>query len=139
MKNNIVKAVGLVTIVTVIGKLLGFGRESVIAAFFGASAQSDVYFVAAVIPTLLFAAISMAITTGLVPIYIEERNKDKAEASRMMSALSTFLLVLSVIFIALCMLFAPWLTKLFAPGFTGAQLDLAVDLTLIMLPSFCFF
>ena len=33
MKNNIVKAVGLVTIVTVIGKLLGFGRESVIAAF----------------------------------------------------------------------------------------------------------
>ena len=139
MKNNIVKAVGLVTIVTVIGKLLGFGRETVIAAFYGASAQSDVYFVAAVIPTLLFAAISMAITTGLVPIYIEERNKDKAEASRMMSALSTFLFVISVVFIALCMLFAPWLTKLFAPGFTGAQLDLAVDLTLIMLPSFCFF
>ena len=82
MKNNIVKAVGLVTIVTVIGKLLGFGRETVIAAFYGASAQSDVYFVAAVIPTLLFAAISMAITTGLVPIYIEERNKDKAEATK---------------------------------------------------------
>ena len=51
----------------------------------------------------------MAITTGLVPIYIEERNKDKAEASRMMSALSTFLFVISVVFIALCMLFAPWL------------------------------
>ena len=60
MKNNIVKAVGLVTIVTVIGKLLGFGRETVIAAFYGASAQSDVYFVAAVIPTLLFAAISIS-------------------------------------------------------------------------------
>ena len=139
MKNNIVKAVGLVTIVTVVGKLLGFGRESVIAAFYGASAQSDVFFVAAVIPTLLFAAFNMAITTGLVPIYIEERNKDKQEASRMMSALGTFLFVLSVAFIAICILLSPWITKMFAPGFTGEQLDLATDLTRIMLPSFCFY
>src|SRR3954465_4963426 len=109
MKNNIVKAVGLVTIVTVIGKLLGFGRESVIAAYYGASAQSDVYFVAAVIPTLLFAAISMAITTGIVPIYIEKKKKNKAEAANLISALGTLLLVISIVFIALCIVFAPFI------------------------------
>ena len=139
MKKNLIKAVGLVTIITVIGKILGFGRESVIAAFYGASAQSDVYFVASVIPTLLFAAISMAITTGIVPIYIEEHKKNKESAANLISALGTLLLVLSIVFIALCIVFAAPLTKLVAPGFTGEQLDLAIDLTRIMLPSFCFF
>ena len=118
MKKNLIKAVGLVTIITVIGKILGFGRESVIAAFYGASAQSDVYFVASVIPTILFAAISMAITTGIVPIYIEENKKDKEEAANLISALVTLLLVISIVFIALCIVFAPLITKLVAPGFT---------------------
>src|SRR6476620_4522505 len=139
MKKSIVRAVSIVTIVTIIGKLLGFGRESVIAAFYGASAQSDVYFVAAVIPTILFAAISMAITTGIVPIYIEENKKNKEEAANLISALLNLLLVISIIFTALCIIFAPFITKLVAPGFSGEQLELAITLTRIMLPSFCFF
>ena len=139
MKKSLVRAVSIVTIVTIIGKLLGFGRESVIAAFYGASAQSDVYFVAAVIPTILFAAISMAITTGIVPIYIEENKKSKEEAANLISALLTLLLVISILFTALCIVFAPLITKLVAPGFSGEQLELAITLTRIMLPSFCFF
>ena len=138
MKKSLVRAVSIVTIVTIIGKLLGFGRESVIAAFYGASAQSDVYFVAAVIPTILFAAISMAITTGIVPIYIEENKKSKEEAANLISALLTLLLAISILFTALCIVFAPLITKLVAPGFSGEQLELAITLTRIMLPSFCF-
>jgi putative peptidoglycan lipid II flippase len=139
MEKNILKAAGLVTIVTIVGKLLGFGREAIIAAYFGASSLSDVYFVAAVIPTILFTALSLAISTGIVPIYVEERKRNSEEAEQLISALGTLLLIIAIVITIIGSLFAPVITKMVSPGFKGDQLDLAITLTRIMLPSFFFF
>ncbi len=74
---NIVKAVGTVTIISAIGKILGFVREAIIAAYFGASETADVFFVANMIPTLLYTVIGITIYSGIIPIYMEEMKKSQ--------------------------------------------------------------
>ena len=78
---NLVKAVGAVTVISAIGKILGFAREAIIAAYFGASETADVFFVANMIPTLLYTVIGITIYSGIIPIYMEEKEK-KPEKSR---------------------------------------------------------
>lgn len=133
---NLIKSVGIVTLATVIGKLLGFGRETFMAAFFGTSYEADIYYVASVIPNILFAAIGMAITTGMVPLYIENRKKSPELANEQASVIATLFLLFSIIITVICFIFAPQLVSLVAPGFTDnpEHMDLAINLTRIMLP-----
>ncbi|TYO74330.1 murein biosynthesis integral membrane protein MurJ [Rossellomorea marisflavi] len=135
---SLIKAVGLVTIISGLGKLLGFARESIIAAYFGTSDVADVFFVSSLVPTLLFTAIGTAIQAGTIPLFMEARGRSKKESRELMSLLGTFFLVISLSFIAVTLLFTEPLMKLMAPGFTPGQLDLAVDLTRIMIPSMIF-
>ncbi|WP_044746850.1 murein biosynthesis integral membrane protein MurJ [Bacillus alveayuensis] len=134
--NTLVKSVGLVTIITIIGKLLGFGRETFMAAYFGTSYEADLYYVASVVPNILFAAIGMAITTGMIPLYIENKKKNPKLAYEEVSALSTLFIVLSFIVTSVCMIFTYQLVKIIAPGFQNEpeHMDLAVSLTRIILP-----
>ena len=77
---NLVKAVGAVTVISAIGKILGFAREAIIAAYFGASEIADVFFVANMIPTLLYTVIGITIYSGIIPIYMEEKKKSREKS-----------------------------------------------------------
>ena len=68
MSNNLIKATGAVLIVNLIVKILGFVRESAIAAGFGASSFSDAYVVAYTIPYFLQAILGAAIVAAVVPV-----------------------------------------------------------------------
>ncbi|MGD6958471.1 murein biosynthesis integral membrane protein MurJ [Rossellomorea aquimaris] len=135
---TLVKSIGLVTIISGLGKILGFARESIIAAYFGTSEVADVFFVSSLVPTLLFTAIGTAIQAGTIPLFMEERSKNERDARKLMSLLGTFFLVLSLLFIGVTMLFTQPLIKVMAPGFTPDQMDLAVKITRIMIPSMVF-
>lgn len=134
----IVKAVGLVTVISAVGKILGFVREAIIAAYFGASELADVFFVSNIIPTILYTAIGIAIYSGIVPIYVEEKEKDPVKADQVMSVLGTVFLVFASFIALVSFVFAEQITRLVAPGFNEEQLKLATNLTKIMLPSIVF-
>ncbi|MEI5907585.1 murein biosynthesis integral membrane protein MurJ [Bacillus spongiae] len=136
--SKVFKAVGLVTLISALGKLLGFGREAIIAAYFGASNIADVFFVAFLIPTILFTATGSAIQAGIIPIYIEEKEKNATHADYFMSLLGTFFLLISIMMIILVLIFTKPIVYLMAPGFTEEQLTLAIQLTRIMVPSMFF-
>ncbi|WP_338470680.1 murein biosynthesis integral membrane protein MurJ [Niallia sp. XMNu-256] len=136
---TIVKAVGIVTIISAIGKVLGFVRESMIAAYFGASEKADVFFVANMIPTLLYTVIGITIYSGIIPIYMEEKEKNQVEADKKMSVLGTLFFMFALFLTVVAFIFAQPLVKLVAPGFSEEQLKLTSLLTRIMLPSICFF
>lgn len=136
--STLIKSVGLVTIISGIGKLLGFARESIIAAYFGTSDAADVFFVASLVPTLLFTAIGTAIQAGIIPLFMEERSKSKEHARDLISLLGTFLLVVSFLFIGVALLFTEPLIAVMAPGFNAEQSALAVEITRIMIPSMVF-
>jgi putative peptidoglycan lipid II flippase len=138
MKKSLIKAVGIITIIAIFSKVLGFGRELLMAAYFGASSVTDAYFVASIIPVLMLTAIGMAITSGMAPIYAEAKAKGGKEPKDVISVLTTLFVVISIIVTILFYIFMPYITKFVAPGFQSNQLELTNKLTAIMLPSFCF-
>ncbi|KWW20861.1 hypothetical protein AS888_14595 [Peribacillus simplex] len=138
-RSHVLKSVGLVTIITAVGKVLGFGRESIIAAYFGASSTADVFFVASLIPTILFTALGSGLQAGVIPIYLEKKAENPIKADDFISLLGSFFMLAAGVMTIVCMIFAKPLVMLVAPGFSGAELELTESLTRIMLPSLLFF
>ena len=58
-------------VATIIAKILGFGRELVLAAGYGTSIYSDAYVTAMNIPQVIFAIIGSTLATVLIPMYMK--------------------------------------------------------------------
>ncbi|NPV27656.1 MAG: murein biosynthesis integral membrane protein MurJ [Firmicutes bacterium] len=138
-KRQILQAAGLVMAVSVIGRLLGFVREQVIAAKFGTTQVTDAYLVAFTIPNLLYVLIGGALATAFIPVFTAYLKKNEDEAWEMASTLiNATVLVMS----GLCLigiLTAPYLVRLIAPGFDLNQEQLTSFLTRLMFPTIVFY
>ncbi|NLW08025.1 MAG: murein biosynthesis integral membrane protein MurJ [Clostridia bacterium] len=133
------RAAGIVLLLNLLSRLLGFVRDASIAAVFGAGAATDAYLVAYTIPYFLETILGMAFVTVMVPVVTTylvkgERRQGWAVASAVGNWTVLLTLVLAVAGIGL----APWLVKALAPGFTGQDYSLAVKLTRIMFLSLPF-
>ncbi|MCR4418658.1 MAG: murein biosynthesis integral membrane protein MurJ [Clostridia bacterium] len=136
----VARAAAGVMAATLVSKFLGFGREAALAAVFGASALTDAYLVAAVIPTMLFGIVNAAITTVGIPVlseYLHREEKRPQLPSLVWSSFHAVLLVLALICLAALPL-APWLVRLLAPGFGPEQAGLTAAMVRIMLPAAVF-
>ncbi len=127
--------VGAATLQT---RVLGLVREQVMATLFGAGFATDAFNVAFRIPNLLRDLFAEgAMSSAFVPTFTEARARGgDADAWRMGRAL---MLRLGLLLGALCVAgfwVAPWLVRIFAPGFSEipGKLELTVLLTRIMLP-----
>lgn len=124
-----------VTIVMVLGYFLSFGKEVVIANYYGISNNVDAYTIALQVPVTLFAFISVAIRSVVVPLYSDLLyNKGLTQASRFVCQLISIITILILCLIVLCEIFASGLVFLFAPGFDKETHDLAVLLLRLLLP-----
>jgi putative peptidoglycan lipid II flippase len=133
------RSVGKVILATMASKAIGFLRETVIAAVFGASRLTDAYLVAATLPGMLFSGFQNALQTTVVPVFNEILTKEgKREAFAMVNSLINFVLLISLTFTALGMLTVPWLVAILAPGFEPEIQNLAVKLARIMFPLIIF-
>ncbi|MCP3028080.1 murein biosynthesis integral membrane protein MurJ [Halobacillus sp. A5] len=133
-----IKLFGIITILSAIGKLLGFFREAFIASLFGASETADVFFVAYLIPTILFTALGTGIQAGIIPLYIQKKESSPYEANILLNKLAALFLLVSLGITIAGMVVVKPIIFLFAPGFSADQSDLAVGLTLVMMPSLFF-
>lgn len=131
-----------VSSMTMLSRVLGLAREVVIATVFGVSAMTDAFWVAFRIPNFLrrlFAEGSFSL--AFVPVFTEVRESGDQEKLRELVARSAGTLGAVVLVVsALGMLAAPWLTRVFAPGYLDDPLRLALtsDLLRITFP-FLFF
>ncbi|HHU29361.1 MAG TPA: murein biosynthesis integral membrane protein MurJ [Firmicutes bacterium] len=133
---SLVKSAGMVTILLFISRLLGFARESSIAYRFGSSLETDAYFMAVSIATVLFVAINDAVKTVFIPVYGDLHNKEEGNAFAY-----TVYIILAAILVVVCGLllaFAPLVVPVLARGFSGRKLELTVNMTRIMLPGLLF-
>jgi putative peptidoglycan lipid II flippase len=103
---------------TMLSRLLGFFRDVGIAAVLGAGALSDAYFAALQVPNLFRRLLAEgALNSAFVPMWLRIRDRDASAARRFgETVLGTMLLALGVIAI-LCVIFAPTVVHLLAPGF----------------------
>jgi putative peptidoglycan lipid II flippase len=132
--SNLAKSAFWLMVVTMLSKVLGFGREIILGYFYGTSAYSDVYIVSMNIPLVVFSSIGVALVTTFIPLYQEVLNeKGEKRALKFSNNIMSIVIILSILLGILGYIFAEPLVKLFAMHYTGEKLALAVKFVRIMI------
>jgi putative peptidoglycan lipid II flippase len=127
---------------TLISRLLGFGRDMLLAAMLGAGPAADAFVVAFKLPNLfrrLFA--EGAFSAAFVPMFARKLAGEGKEAARLFAEQAQAVLLLALLVFVVAAEFAmPWALALIAPGFADdpAKYALAVELTRITFPYLLF-
>ncbi len=116
---NLLRTLAKVSSMTMVSRILGFVRDTIIARVFGAGMATDAFFVAFKLPNLLRRIFAEgAFAQAFVPILAEYRQTRSAEATqafaRHVAGLLTLILVLVT---AVGIVAAPWVIYVSAPGF----------------------
>jgi putative peptidoglycan lipid II flippase len=144
-RSGIARAAALVTGLTALSAGLGFLRDIVIAAVFGASADLDAYLVAQGLMNLVLALVAGAMAKATVPVLAaqsaavpnvprqDESEQTSNRAGRTLSVVMTVTLLVLGIGSLVMALAATSVVDVLAPGFAGPQAELASSLTRIVL------
>lgn len=126
------RAAFAIMIITVLSKVLGFAREVALSYFYGASNVTDAYLVSLTIPTVIFSFIGAGIGTGFIPMYSRIKHEQGSNiADRFMNNLINILLAACTVIAIASLVFTKPLVRLFASGFHGETLEMAVQFTRI--------
>ena len=126
---------------TLASRLLGFARDSMIAALLGTGAVADAFLVAFQLVNVVRRLLSEgALNAALVPAWLRLRDAEGEEAAarfagRVLGTVSAVLIAVTVL-IGLAM---PFVIIVLAPGFAGREtLQFAIDNARLMLPYLAF-
>lgn len=118
-RQSLMKSGSLVSLMTLMSRLMGFVRDMVIAQFFGATAGVDAFIVAFRIPNFmrrLFA--EGAFSQAFVPVLAEyQQTKDREDVRTFMARVAGQLSAALGIVTIIGVLAAPLIVYIFAPGF----------------------
>ncbi len=116
---NLLKSLAAVSSITMLSRILGFVRDTIMARIFGAGIASDAFVVAFKLPNLLRRIFAEgAFSQAFVPILAEYKAQQGEEAARTFFAYVAGLLTLVLALVTLLgVLCAPWLVWASAPGF----------------------
>jgi putative peptidoglycan lipid II flippase len=135
---NLLKALAAVSSMTLLSRILGFVRDTVVARGFGAGMATDAFFVAFKIPNLLRRLFAEgAFSQAFVPILAEYKNRRGEEDTRLLIDHVSGLLALALAIVTLLgIAAAPLIVYTSAPGFaaTPDKFALTVDLLRITFP-----
>jgi len=124
-----------------LSRLIGFGREAVIAYLFGAARTTDEYVAAVALPELAAGILlSGLLGFAIIPAFMRLQTAGRADkANRLLGAALGQVLVWSSAIALVGIFFAPLLISIVAPGLVGAARTDAATMLRIMSPSIVFF
>jgi putative peptidoglycan lipid II flippase len=135
---NLLKSLAAVSSITMISRVLGFVRDTILARIFGAGMATDAFFIAFKLPNLLRRIFAEgAFSQAFVPILAEYKHQQGEEATRTFVAYVAGLLTLCLAVVTVIgMLSAPWIIWATAPGFadTPEKFQLTTDLLRVTFP-----
>lgn len=123
----------LLMIITILSKIFGFVRESVMAAVIGAGDIKSIYVTATTIPDIMMYTVITGIVSAYITVYTRIRtDKGEAEANSFTSNLINVLMVYGAIIFILIIIFAGPISKIFSPKLIGETHNMATSFTRIM-------
>lgn len=135
---NLLKSLAAVSSITMVSRVLGFVRDTILARVFGAGIATDAFFIAFKLPNLLRRIFAEgAFSQAFVPILAEYKTQQGDEATRTFIAYVSGLLTLVLALVtALGILAAPWVVWVTAPGFVDSteKYQLTTDLLRVTFP-----
>lgn len=138
MSRTLLRSSLLVSVWTLVSRVLGFTRDVLFAVWFGAGAGMDAFLVAFKIPNFLRRLFAEgAFSQAFVPVLAQTRETEGDQGVRDLVARTSGLLATVLAGISLAAILAsPWLIRVFAPGFGSedGRAELAAELLQITFP-----
>jgi murein biosynthesis integral membrane protein MurJ len=132
---KIVQATTIVTAITLVVKGLGFVEKLLLAYFFGTGIQVDAYLVAYTIPFSAYIVLREVVGPAFLPTFLQTWRKAQRDAWRLFGIVGALLLILLGAATLAGVLLAVPLVSLAAPGFSGVQRALTIQLTRLIMPA----
>ncbi|MEH7502854.1 murein biosynthesis integral membrane protein MurJ [Neobacillus drentensis] len=126
------KTVIFLMFITMFTKILGFLRDIILSYYYGTSQISDAYLIADSIPIIIISLIGTGLATSYIPMYTKiEKHESVLASDRFTNNIIGFVILMCSIILLLSQLFTVEIVKIFASGFRGETLKLAVQFTKI--------
>lgn len=132
----------LLGVSSILSRLLGVARDSVLSSVFGVGTQGgkfalDAYYLAFKLPDFLYTLLIFgAMSAAFVPLYAGLRKKNgDADADHFANQVLVILGVGLIVFAAIFYILTPWILPYLGHGLSSSLQNTAVDLTRIMLLS----
>jgi putative peptidoglycan lipid II flippase len=134
------KIVGFMSVMILLSKVLGQAREIFIAFIYGNGMEATAFYAASTLPLNLFDIVfASAVSSSFIPIYNTYIEKDgEIEADRFASAFINVMFLGSTVLTVLLMIFSSELISVVAGGLKEGIRQLAIYLTIVMLPVMIF-
>lgn len=137
MNNKYIKNTLIVFIIIILGKLLSFLRDILISQNFGSSLQTDAYFVAGNVPSIIFTAILSSYLVLVIPTYkFIKINQGKEQVNIFTSRLINYFIIVSILLSIIGYILANQIIHVIAPGFNQHTHNLSVHICQILILSF---
>jgi len=137
-KKRLVTATGGMAAVTLASRISGLVRDKVVAFLLGAGTVADAFYTGFRIPNMFRQLLAEgALQAAFIPTLAELRaTGEEARTRAFVRAMTSLLLVLLPVVVALGIFASPWLVHLFAAKFASdpPKFDLTVRLTRMMFP-----
>ena len=119
----------------VVTKLAIFGRDVVVAAYFGTGDAVDAFIIAFLLPSFAISVVGGSLNVAFIPTYVGVLERDGREAAGRLLGSATFIVVALLICLSIVLaLGAPSLMPVLGAGFGTAKIQLSCHLLNILLP-----
>ena len=133
MSKSILTSTLYVTLLTFFIKFLGLVKQSVLAAFCGATDETDAFFIASGVLlqlcTMIFSAISISLLTVHTKTLV---NQGRKMSNDLINAVLRCFLPISLAITLLFMIGAPWVAHLLAPSYGDEQIEILAHYVRLM-------
>ncbi len=126
----------LLAFFTFLSQLLALLRDRLLAHYFGAGSELDVYYAAFRVPDLIFVSVASIVSISVVvPLLSRKIKEDKEEAKRFVQSLAMSFFVL-ISFVSLIIFFLiPYIQPFLFSGFSEGQINDVIFLSRLLLIS----
>ena len=113
-----------VSVFVVFTKVIGFVRQAIVAAYFGATAETDAFFLTSGFVMSFGIMMFSSLSVTLLTLYVNERERGKAFADELVSsALKLFVPIAAILALLMC-LFSDALAFVLAPAYNAKELEI---------------
>ena len=137
MRSDFGAKTALLSLATLLSRLLGLVREQLFGATLGAGVQSDAFLIAFRIPNLLRDLFAEgALSAAFIPAYARADTESAERGFALARRLFTLLALVLSFVCSLGIVLAPWIVNVLAPGYGAMEgkTDLTISLTRVMMP-----
>jgi putative peptidoglycan lipid II flippase len=132
---TITSAAVVLSLTTLLSRLMGIFRDRALAHHFGAGPIVDVYYASFKIPDLIYnLLIAGALTAGFIPVFTKlfYQHENKSTAWKLANNVTNIVGIILIILCGLGIIFAPFISPILVPGFSAEQKELVLEFTRIM-------